>query len=68
LAMKTSLRMYQDNAHWHFKKGKEWGTLEITLQRVERKVEISVHENRDGPWIPAAIKALKPAIEKSLLA
>lgn len=66
LTVKTTLRMHTDNVHWHFKKGKERGTLEVTLLRAERKVVISVHDNRNGPWIPAAVRELKAAIVKSL--
>jgi hypothetical protein len=66
VSVKTSLRMRGDNVHWHFKKGEEKGTLEVTLLREERRVLISVHDNRRGAWIGASIKRLKPAIERRL--
>ena len=66
VTMRTSLRMYGDNVHWHFKKGEERGTLEITLLRAERGISFYVHDNRRGPWTKKAIGALKPAIEKGL--
>jgi len=66
MTVKTSLRMRDDNVHWHFKKNAERGTLEITLLRAERGISFYVHDNRKGPWTSAAILKLKPAIEKGL--
>jgi len=66
MTVKTSLRMRDDNVHWHFKKNAERGTLEITLLRAERGISFYVHDNRKGPWTAAAILKLKPAIEKGL--
>jgi hypothetical protein len=48
--IKRSLKGYSGSTHWHYKRGKEIGTLEITLLPNERKINFSVHENRKGPW------------------
>jgi len=66
MTVKMSLRMHDDNVHWHFKKSAERGTLEITLLRAERGISFYVHDNRRGPWTAAAIRKLKPAIERGL--
>jgi len=68
MTVKTSLRMRDDNVHWHFKKNAERGTLEITLLRAERGISFYVHDNRRGRWTAATIRKLKPAIEKGLQA
>jgi hypothetical protein len=66
MTVKRSLRMHHDNVHWHFKRNAERGTLEITLLREERGISFYVHDNRRGPWTAAAMRNLKPAIEKGL--
>jgi len=68
MTVKTSLRMRDDNVHWHFKKNAERGTLEITLVRAEHGISFYVHDNRRGRWTAATIRKLKPAIEKGLQA
>jgi len=66
MTVKRSLGMHEDNVHWHFKKSAGRGTLEITLFRAEGGISLHVHDNRRGPWTAAAIRNLKPAIEKGL--
>ena len=63
---KRSLRMHDDSLHWHFGKSAERGTLEITLFRAEGRISFYVHDNRRGSWTAAAIRKLKPAIERGL--
>ena len=56
LTMKTSLKTLPPNIHWHFKKGKEKGVLEITLFTGTGKVEFANKKNRGGEWIDEVVK------------
>jgi len=67
MTVKRTLRMDDENVHWHFKKSSERGTLEITLLRGERAMSLYVHDNRRGAWTGATARKLKTAIEKGLM-
>jgi len=64
--MKNTLKQFPGSTHWHYKRGNERGTLEITLWPLEQRVWISVHANRRADWIDSAIPTLKEKIERSL--
>jgi hypothetical protein len=66
MTVKRPLTKHSGKIHWHFRKGTESGTLEITLVPEERRIWFSVHSNRKGPWIQASIDNLKPTIEHGL--
>ena len=57
--MKGSLKSLPDNIHWHYKKGKEKGTLEITLLSETNEIILSCKNNRRGDWIEGAMKELE---------
>lgn len=61
--MKGSLKSIPVNTHWHFKKGKEKGILEITLYHHSGEVVLLVHDNRKGDWIPEVVQFLKTQLE-----
>ncbi len=63
LKVKSSLKEYPGSVHWHFKKERETGTLEITLWKKERRLWFSVHTNRKGEWIEDMIRDLKSELE-----
>lgn len=58
VTMKASLKSIAENTHWHFKREKQKGTLEITLMHGTGEVILSVHENRRGGWEEGVIKVL----------
>ncbi len=58
MTLRGTLGMYPGCIHWHFKRGKESGTLEVTLLNWERRILISVRENRRGPWTDDAVQAI----------
>ena len=58
LTMKTSLKTLPDNDHWHFKKGKLAGVLEITLIIQTNQLILSCKKNRSGEWIEGSIVEL----------
>lgn len=57
--MRGSLKSMPANMHWHFKKGKEKGVLEITLLHQTGEIILAVHQNRRGGWVEEVMAALK---------
>jgi hypothetical protein len=55
----TTLKSLAPNTHWHFKKGKERGVLEITLFDNSNEVLIQVQDGRKGEWIEGHIDMIK---------
>ena len=68
LAMKGSLTAYHGCVHWHYKRQKQKGTLELTLFARDRRVWAKVQEGRKAPWIDEELLALQWAIERALQA
>ena len=65
-AMKSSLATYPGSIHWHYKKSKEKGTLELTLLRGERRIWAAVHTNRKAAWIEDALPKVRALVEQGL--
>jgi hypothetical protein len=57
-SLKGSLKTKEANTHWHFKKLKQRGVLEITLYPANNEITLSFHDNRKGEWIEIAINQL----------
>ena len=66
LALKTVQREYPGSLHWHWKRGKENGTLEVTHWPPENRLWIYVHENRAAPWTDSMAARLASQIEEKL--
>jgi hypothetical protein len=64
--LKSTLITYSGSTHWHFKKGKARGIVEVTLWPQERRLWFSMHHNRSAGWIRLAMERLKGAIEQRL--
>ena len=62
--LKGTLASYPGCAHWHFKKGRQRGILEITWWEPEGRLWFKVAQNRRGDWIEASIPILKAQIER----
>jgi hypothetical protein len=58
-SMKGSTKTLPPNIHWHFKKDKAKGVLEITLLLNANEVILSCKENRKADWVIGAMKELK---------
>ena len=54
-SMKGSLKSKPKNSHYHYKKAKSKGVLEVTL--FAESIQLNVHQNRKGEWIELEIKA-----------
>lgn len=65
-ALKGTLASYPGCVHWHFKKNKEKGTLEITWWESENRLWFKVADGRVGKWMNEILPKLKKEIESSL--
>ena len=63
---KGTLASYPGCIHWHFKMGKQKGTLEITWWEAKNRLWLKVAKGRMGDWIAESITVLKKKIENSL--
>lgn len=50
IASRGTLPAHPGSIHWHYKKGREAGALDITLLNRERRILLSVAEKRIAPW------------------
>jgi len=66
-ALKSTLATYPGSLHWHFKRGGQKGTLEITWWEQASRLWFKVSKGRTADWIMETIPSLKEQIEKSLL-
>jgi|SRR5687767_5378768 len=64
--LKGTLASYPGSIHWHFKKDRQKGILEITWWETEGRLWFKVAGNRTGHWIEDSIPVLKEQIEKSI--
>jgi len=63
---KRTLAGYPGSVHWHIYKGREPGTLEITLLGRTGPVRFSVHPRRMAAWIPGALRRLRSVLKRRL--
>src|ERR1700752_5223048 len=64
--LKGTLARYPGCIHWHFKKDREKGTLEITWWEIENRLWFKVAKGRTADWINESMAELKKQIEISL--
>ena len=62
--MKGTLKSYPGCTHWHCKRGRETGTLEITLDPARARAWFKVQTGRRATWIDDVIPKLKLALEQ----
>jgi hypothetical protein len=65
IAERTTLAAYPGCVHWHLKRGKERGTLEITWWERTDRLWFKVASNRTAPWIEPTIARLKARLEQA---
>lgn len=61
LTQRTTLSSKKGSYHWHFKKGKEKGVLEITYWPKKSELRLDLHDNRQAEWNLAVIQPLAEA-------
>jgi hypothetical protein len=64
--LKGTLTKYPDCIHWHFRKDKQRGTLEITWWEKEHRLWFKVADHRTGAWIDELLPILKKKMEYAL--
>ncbi|HEY3331788.1 MAG TPA: hypothetical protein VGK19_17285 [Capsulimonadaceae bacterium] len=62
VTMKGSLVKHPGCIHWHYKRGRERGTLELTLVATTRRVWFTVQAGRTADWIAPAMERLAQRI------
>lgn len=65
-ARRGTLASYPDCVHWHYRKDKDTGTLEITWWETENRLWFKVAKSRRGDWIDESLPQLKKEIEAHL--
>ena len=68
VSLRGTLGIHPGCIHWHLKRGKEAGTLEVTLLNPERRIVLSVRENRMGVWTEPALEALAQSLQTATAA
>src|SRR5437870_4590591 len=63
LTLKSSLAKYPGCTHWHYKQGRQPGTLEITLWPAADRLWFPQRAGRTAPWV-AAIARLTRAVSE----
>lgn len=63
-----TLKSYPGSTHWHFKKGRERGVLEITVHPGEHRLWLSARPGRDAPWIAEAFRDIGEKLRTQLVA
>src|SRR5436190_24234285 len=66
LTMKGSLATFPGSIHWHYKSGKQKGTLELTLFASAHRLWAKVQTGRQASWIDDIVPTLKRSLEKEL--
>jgi len=62
--LKGTLASYPGSVHWHYKSGKQKGTLEITWWENNNRLWLKVADGRTGRWIEESLPQIKEDIEK----
>jgi hypothetical protein len=66
-SLKGTLISYPGSVHWHFKRGRQNGTLEMTWWESEHRLWFKVAYGRADEWMLESIPQLKEQIEKMFL-
>ena len=64
LSLKGSLSTYPGSIHWHYKRLRQKGTLEVTLLVSARRIWFQVQAGRSAPWIEDELPLIRREIEK----
>lgn len=66
ISMETSLSSYPGSVHWHIKKGKEKGTLELTTWPGRRLLWAKIQAGRRAEWIDSTLHELSRKIQDNI--
>ena len=65
ITLKTTSAKFPGSIHWHLKKGRDRGTLEITLWPSQNRLWFSMQDGRSADWVMIAAHQLKKQLEKT---
>jgi hypothetical protein len=64
ITMKATLSKYPGSIHWHLKRGRERGTLEVTLCPREYRLWFSMQDGRRAEWVMESARRIKEELEE----
>ena len=65
VTLRETLSQYPGSLHWHWKRGREIGILEITLLNRERRIQLSVQAGRVGTWTTETMERMSEILPVS---
>lgn len=66
VTLRETLPQYPGSLHWHWKRGREAGILEITLLNRERRITLAVEANRAGTWTTETLQRMSDTLRQKL--
>lgn len=66
VTLKTELAGYPGCTHWHLKRGREEGTLEVTMWPKTDRIWAKIQAGRVGDWINEVLPSLRRDVEDKL--
>jgi hypothetical protein len=66
VTLKGTLAGYPGCTHWHFKRGRERGTLEATFWPRENRLWLSIQSGRTGDWTLETAERLRDRLRQAL--
>lgn len=66
VTLRASLRKFPGCIHWHLKRGREAGTLEVTFWPKEHRAWFTIQGARKAAWIEVELPLLDNAIQRQL--
>lgn len=65
LTLTGTLKSYPGSYHWHYQRGRERGTLELTFWPAQRRLWLKVAAGRTSAWITALLPDLRAALAEA---
>ncbi len=66
VGIRSTLAGHRDSLHWHLKREKERGTLEVSFVPEPTRLWLAVHKNREGAWIDDAVARFAVLLQDAL--
>jgi hypothetical protein len=67
ITLRGTLKKFPGCVHWHAKRGRERGTLEITLWPPMGRAWFTIQSGRTADWIDEKLQSLGATIQQRLL-
>ena len=65
LTLDGTLKSYPGSRHWHYRRGRERGTLEITFWPAQRRLWLKIAAGRTSAWITELLPSLQAALAEA---